>query len=94
MKMNRLAMPMGVAVLGLGSVAQAGLSATIGATSNYLWPGVTQTNDKAVISGGIDYDAESGVYAGFGDFSMSASLAEEGSGDNDPIVFVSWAKSL
>ncbi|AAZ25068.1 TorF family putative porin [Colwellia psychrerythraea] len=41
-----------------------GLSANVGATSNYLWRGVTQTDDAAAISGGIDYAHESGFYAG------------------------------
>ncbi|TWX64785.1 hypothetical protein ESZ36_19010 [Colwellia demingiae] len=41
-----------------------GLSANVGATSNYLWRGVTQTDDAAAISGGIDYEHQSGFYAG------------------------------
>jgi len=41
-----------------------GLSANVGATSNYLWRGVSQTDDAAAISGGIDYANESGFYAG------------------------------
>jgi len=56
------------ATLGLGFTmpAQAveGLSANIGVTSNYLWRGLEQTNGKAAISGGIDYEAQSGFYAG------------------------------
>lgn len=30
-------------------------SANIGASSNYLWRGVSQTQDAAAIQGGIDY---------------------------------------
>jgi len=41
-----------------------GLSANVGFTSNYLWRGVTQTDDGAAISGGIDYAAASGFYLG------------------------------
>ncbi len=41
-----------------------GLSANVGATSNYLWRGVSQTDDAAAISGGIDYDSGVGFYAG------------------------------
>jgi uncharacterized protein (TIGR02001 family) len=33
-------------------------------TSNYVWRGVTQTNDEAAIQGGIDYTAASNWYAG------------------------------
>ncbi|MFD2165483.1 TorF family putative porin [Thalassotalea euphylliae] len=41
-----------------------GLSANVGLTSNYLWRGVSQTDDAAAISGGIDYEHGSGFYAG------------------------------
>lgn len=46
------------------SAAQAEFSANIGATSNYMWRGLTQTADEAAISGGLDFAAESGVYVG------------------------------
>jgi len=41
-----------------------GLSANIGATNNYLWRGVTQTQNNSAISGGIDYESKSGFYVG------------------------------
>jgi len=41
-----------------------GLSANIAASSNYLWRGVSQTDDAAAISGGLDYADDSGFYAG------------------------------
>ena len=40
------------------------LSANFGATSNYIWRGMTQSNDTAAISGGVDYSRKTGVYAG------------------------------
>jgi uncharacterized protein (TIGR02001 family) len=46
------------------SVAQAEISANIGATSNYMWRGVSQTDDAAAIQGGVDFSAENGFYAG------------------------------
>lgn len=46
------------------ALAVDGLSANIGATSNYLWRGVSQTQDAAAISGGIDYSTNSGFYIG------------------------------
>lgn len=46
------------------AMAVEGLSANVAATSNYLWRGVTQTDDAAGISGGIDYAASSGFYVG------------------------------
>jgi len=39
-------------------------SANIGAVSNYMWRGVTQTGDQAAVQGGIDVAHESGFYAG------------------------------
>jgi len=64
MKMNKLAIAVSAAVMGFASVAQAEISANIGATSNYLWRGVTQTDDGAAVSGGLDYAHDSGFYAG------------------------------
>jgi uncharacterized protein (TIGR02001 family) len=40
------------------------ISANIGAVSNYIWRGVTQTGDQAAVQGGFDYAHESGFYAG------------------------------
>lgn len=45
-------------------IAQADVTANIGVTSNYLWRGVTQTDDRAAVQGGVDYSHESGFYAG------------------------------
>jgi uncharacterized protein (TIGR02001 family) len=51
---------------GMTHSAQAteGLSANIGATSNYLWRGLEQTNGSAALSGGIDFADDSGFYVG------------------------------
>ena len=64
MKMNKIAIAVGAAVMGLSSMAQAEVSANIGATSNYIWRGMSQTGDNAAIQGGLDYAHESGFYAG------------------------------
>ena len=64
MKMNKLALACGVAMLGLSSIAAAEVSMNIGATSNYIFRGVTLSGDSAAISGGVDWSAESGLYAG------------------------------
>lgn len=40
------------------------VSANIGAVSNYIWRGVTQTGDGPAIQGGIDVGHESGFYIG------------------------------
>jgi uncharacterized protein (TIGR02001 family) len=49
---------------GLAPTAQAQLSANIGAVSNYVWRGVTQTDDGPAIQGGVDYAHDSGVFLG------------------------------
>ncbi|MCG7541039.1 hypothetical protein EXT48_16795 [Pseudoalteromonas sp. CO348] len=44
--------------------AHAEVTANIAASSNYYWRGITQTDDGAAVSGGLDYSNESGFYAG------------------------------
>jgi uncharacterized protein (TIGR02001 family) len=61
MKKTTLALAMGLMISG---AVNAALEANIGATSNYMWRGVTQTEDGAAVSGGIDYSNDSGAYAG------------------------------
>lgn len=62
--------------------AVAEMSANIGVTSNYLWRSVTQSNDSASVSGGIDYTHESGFYAG----TWVGSLGEENGAETDVYV--------
>ena len=52
-----------VTAMGSGPVL-AEISANVGVTSNYMWRGMTQTNDQAAISGGLDFEHESGFYVG------------------------------
>lgn len=52
------------ATISCQAVATEGLSANVAMGSNYLWRGVTQTDDSAAISGGIDYVHNSGFYTG------------------------------
>ena len=52
------------ATASFSQVAHADVSANFGATSNYLWRGVTQSGNAPSLSGGLDYSNESGVYAG------------------------------
>ncbi len=63
--------------------AQAGASANVGVTSNYMFRGITQTDDKPAVQGGLDYSHDSGLYAGTWvsniDFTPEANAAE-GSG--------------
>jgi uncharacterized protein (TIGR02001 family) len=61
LKTSLIALAVGVA---LAPAANAQLSANIGATSNYIWRGITQTEDSPAIQGGLDYAHESGLFVG------------------------------
>lgn len=61
---NSLILATAVASIMASSTAMAELSANAGVASNYIWRGVTQTNDAAAGWGGIDYGHDSGFYAG------------------------------
>lgn len=54
-----------LAGLALTVPAQAGsLSANASVTNNYIWRGLTQTENEAAVQGGLDYAADSGFYVG------------------------------
>ena len=53
-----------VAAVLTSGVASADLTANAGIFSNYIWRGVTQTDDSAAGQGGIDWGHDSGVYVG------------------------------
>lgn len=40
------------------------ISANIGVTSNYVFRGVTQTDNSAAVQGGLDYESDMGIYVG------------------------------
>lgn len=44
--------------------AESNFSANAGVTNNYIWRGLTQSENVAAVSGGIDYASPSGWYAG------------------------------
>lgn len=66
----RTAVAIGALITGLGGLQTATaadpntFSANVGAVSNYIWRGVSQTQDGAAVQGGLDYAHESGFYAG------------------------------
>jgi uncharacterized protein (TIGR02001 family) len=64
MKMKRIALACGVALLGMSVQSMAEVSMNVGVTSNYIWRGVSQTDDAAAVSGGLDWSGASGLYAG------------------------------
>lgn len=46
------------------ATAESNFSANAGVSSNYIWRGLTQSENVAAVSGGIDYASPSGWYAG------------------------------
>lgn len=62
--LGRISIATVMGVLFASNAAFAGVSGNIGVTSNYLWRGVTQTNDQAAVQGGLDYEHASGFSAG------------------------------
>ncbi len=61
---NSIVLATAVAAILTSGVAAAELSANAAISSNYIWRGITQTNDQASGQGGIDWGNDSGVYAG------------------------------
>ena len=50
--------------LGAAPLWAAQISTNLTATSNYIWRGVTQTNDEAAVQGGADYTINKNFYTG------------------------------
>ena len=46
------------------SQAESSLTGNIGVTTNYVWRGVTKSDDRAAVSSGLDYAHTSGWYLG------------------------------
>lgn len=64
MKKQLLTTLIATSIAFFSATSYAEVTANAAVSSNYLWRGVTQTSDNAQVSGGIDYNHESGFYAG------------------------------
>jgi len=61
------------ATAGSGVVlAGSDVTANVAMSSNYIFRGVTQTNDISAVSGGVDYEHKSGGYVGVWQSSLSS----------------------
>jgi len=56
--------------------AESSLVGNIGVTTNYVWRGISQSDDHAAVSSGIDYNHPSGWYAGGWTSSLDGSDSE------------------
>ena len=68
-----------MALLSAGLV-QAQVTTNLGATSDYRFRGISQTQNAPALQGGIDYADKSGVYIGNWNSSVSSQLYTNGSG--------------
>jgi len=53
-----------VSLLVSSAVLASSYTGNVGVNSNYIWRGVTQSNDLSAVSGGIDWSHPSGAYVG------------------------------
>lgn len=64
-KLKTIAAATTIASAALATPAMAGdLSANASVTNNYIWRGLTQTENESAVQGGIDYAGDSGFYVG------------------------------
>lgn len=61
-----------------GGQAAADVTGNVAVTNNYIWRGVTQTNDAAAVQGGVDYSHDSGIYLGAWLSNIAPLTAEDG----------------
>lgn len=64
MKRPVLALALGATILPALPAGAAGVEYNVGAVSNYVWRGVSRTDNHAAIQGGVDLKHQSGFYAG------------------------------
>jgi uncharacterized protein (TIGR02001 family) len=64
MKNNILPIALSLALAAATPAVQAELSANVTLTTDYVWRGVSQTDEGPAIQGGFDYSHKSGLYVG------------------------------
>ncbi|MFZ0790386.1 MAG: TorF family putative porin, partial [Chromatiaceae bacterium] len=83
-----IAASLGTLILALSVPAAAedpyNISANIGAVSNYMWRGVTQTQDGAAVQGGLDFTHSSGFYLG----TWASNVDFNDEGGSQPVVIL------
>lgn len=77
--MKKFLIALTVAV-GLSTAAQAQVSTNVGATTDYRFRGVSQTQNAAAIQGGVDLALKNGFYVGNWNSSVSSELYTSGAG--------------
>jgi len=87
---------MGIALTGLSSVVTADeaksdfeFSANVALTSNYIWRGVSLSDNDAVVQGGVDVGHSSGLYAGVWGSGIDETAAN--GADTEWDFYVGWS---
>jgi uncharacterized protein (TIGR02001 family) len=68
------------AAVGISTAAQAQVSTNIGATTDYRFRGVSQTQNSLAVQGGVDLDLKNGFYVGNWNSSVSTEVYTGGAG--------------
>lgn len=85
------------AVLASSAVANAGeIEANVALSTDYIFRGVTQTNNDPAISGGFDYSLDSGFYVGIWASNVNFGANDDGSSttSTEIDVYGGWATEL
>lgn len=74
-----------------GTAAADTLVANAGVSNNYIWRGLTQTENEAAVSGGLDYTHDSGFYAGTWISNVNFGAGDPYSYEND--IYFGYSKA-
>jgi len=72
------------------STFAASLSMNLTATSNYIWRGVSQTNDEAALQGGVDYTINKNFYTG----AWTSNVKSGGTGDYELDIYAGYTNKF
>ena len=86
-KTTAIGLLFGSASLVAPAKAESSLEGNIGFTNNYVWRGMTQTDDQAAISGGLDFSA-GGFYAGT--WASNVDFADDTNSEQDVYFWLRW----
>ena len=79
-------------ILFAASANASDFTANAAATNNYIWRGLTQSENEAAVSGGIDYANQNGFYAGTWVSNVSFAPGDEFSYEND--IYLGYAAEV
>lgn len=81
-----------IIALGAGAAQAEGLSGNVGFATDYVFRGVSQTDESAAIQGGFDYEDPSGLHAGVWGSNVDFNNTQDGSLELD--VYAGYANEV